>query len=136
MESGDARPRRGHQDVLRPSHQHSNDRGRPAKWSVAAQVVGSVDGEADACAALVGAAERLFPADGALPTPSSGPALHRWGAAFPRPDPALANLVAAGHIDVSQARVFFCGDFAGGAPTVAAALASGLSAADALAQKL
>ena len=105
--------------------------------SRANDVRGSVEGEADACAALVGAAERLFPGPaGALPTPSSGPALHRWGAAFPRPDPGMADLVAAGHVDVSRERVFFCGDFAGGAASVASALASGLSAADALARKL
>merc|ERR1712139_84028 len=68
-----------------------------------------------------------------LPRPTWGPALHRWGAAFPKPD---VEALGAQHIWVlPDERLIFAGDFL--APPnacIAAALRSGISAGDALVQ--
>lgn len=115
------------------ARKHKKVMGSGSYVSVANNVEGSVDAEQAVGEELFRSFRTLLEKMGQskLPVPAWGPALHRWGAAFPEPD---MGPVGSDETWVLPAERFaFAGDYL--APPnacVAAALRSGLAAGDAL----
>eukprot|EP00931_Biecheleriopsis_adriatica_P047985 TRINITY_DN27702_c0_g1_i1.p1 TRINITY_DN27702_c0_g1~~TRINITY_DN27702_c0_g1_i1.p1 ORF type:complete len:436 (-),score=76.22 TRINITY_DN27702_c0_g1_i1:106-1413(-) len=115
------------------ARKHKKVKGAGSFVSVANNVEGSVDQEATVANELFDALQRLLSCLDAspLPKPAWGPSLHRWGAAFPKPDTAAIGLDKAWVLP--DERFLLAGDYlAPPVACVASAMRSGLAAGDAL----
>ncbi|KAJ1490609.1 hypothetical protein T484DRAFT_1934841 [Baffinella frigidus] len=111
---------------------HKNTMGATQHTSRVNSVVGSIDAEAHVCTLLVDAVDQLFPARliSSEITNAHGPHLQRWGW---RNESAIRNELREDKCLIRpNERFAFAGDFTGDEPTLSAALASGVSAANAL----
>jgi hypothetical protein len=115
------------------ARKHKKVMGSGSYVSVANKVEGSIDSEGPVCEELVGSFRSLL---GKLsmhefPSPDWGPALHRWGAAFPEPDMGPVGRDDAWVLPAE--RFALAGDFLSPPNAcVATALRSGLAAGEAL----
>ena len=118
---------------------HKHTMGATQHTSRVNDVVGSTANEAEICALLIDATDRLFPGGLSSSRPDSGPHLQRWGAAFPkwRAESAVRNEFRESKCVIRpDERFAFAGDFAADDPTLSAALSSGIAAANALVENL